>query len=543
MSPTHHPRPILWRGPNAIRISLLAVGLLAAGCATAPQGPGDDLLRRGDYTAAVPVLREALATRPDDAILNRNLGIALLETGQTKEAVTTLEKAWQANPKDSMTAFHLGRAAEATGQLDRSAKAYGAYLDLDGKYASAVRARLNEISRRRAQAEVKAAVAREASLSASSIPENTLAVPDFVNVAASDTLAPLSRGLAAILVTDLSKVGEFRVLERDRLQVLLDELDLAQPPAMAATTPSRLHAIDTAMGLKERLAALIDPDTGKPYFTGAMDDQGSPALVESVRAFQTDHGLTADGLVGPRTEATMKSAMDALAPAEAPIVTAVAPDSAPRLGKILGARRFVQGAFTPLGERDVRLDASLVATREGTLAPAGNPVSGPLNRILHLEKDLLAQILAALGVTPTEEERRAISRIATDNFGAFMAWSQGLVLEDQGRSEEALAAFKEALSRDPGFQEARESRDVAEVTPDDQTRVDHAELEQTMPSAPAGDADRLLRTGAWTGLGPGPDLDRWADRDPTVTQTEKFGEGDGLTGTILIGGDLPRRQR
>jgi tetratricopeptide (TPR) repeat protein len=521
----------------------LAAGLLVAGCATAPRGPGDDLLRRGDYAAAVPVLREALATRPDDPTLNRNLGIALLETGQAKEAVTALEKAWQANPKDSMTAFHLGRAAEAAGQLDRSAKAYGAYLELGGKHASAVRARLNAISRRRAEVEVKAAVAREASLSATSIPENTLAVPDFVNVAASDTLAPLSRGLAAILVTDLSKVGAFRVLERERLQVLLDELDLARPPAKAASTPARLHAIDTALGLKERLGALIDPDTGKPYYTGAKDDQGSPALVESVREFQADHGLTADGLVGPRTEAAMTTALDAQPPPEAPIVAAVAPDSAPRLGKILGARRFVQGAFTPLGEREIRLDASLVAAREGTLAPAGDPVSGPLPRILHLEKDLLAQILAALGVTPTEEERRVLSRIATDDFGAFMAWSQGLVYEDLGRREDALTSFREALRLDPGFREARESRDVAEVTSDNQTQVDHAELEQTAPAASEGDADRLLRTGAWGGLGPGPDFDRWADHDPTVTQTEKFGEGGGLTGTIFIGGDLPRRQR
>ena len=41
------------------------------------------------------------------------------------------------------------------------------------------------------------------------------------------TLRPLERGLAAIVVTDLSRVRRLRLVERERLQVLLDELQLA----------------------------------------------------------------------------------------------------------------------------------------------------------------------------------------------------------------------------------------------------------------------------------------------------------------------------
>ncbi len=525
----------------------LAAALTAAGCAVAPHGPGDDLLRHGDFAAAIPVIQQALVAQPDNPVLNRNLGIALLETGKPEAAATALERARSLDPRDPVAAFQLGRAAEAAGSWDAAARAYGDYLALGGKQESAVRVRLNTLSHRRAEAEVKAALARERSLSAASVPENTLAVPDFVNVAASDTLAPLSRGLSAVLVTDLSQVGAFRVLERDRLQVLLDELNLSHPNPEASTPAAPLHDPSTALGLKERLAALRSASSGKPYYSGPVDDQRDAGLEAAVREFQGDHGLKADGVPGPRTLAALAGAVGDRppeTPAKPAEVAEVAPDTAPRLGKLIGARRFVQGAFAPLGASAVRLDASVIATHEGTLTAAGDPVNGPLPRVLHLEKDLLAEILAALGITPTPAEEDALARIPTENFDAFMAWSRGLVFQDQGRRAEALAAFREAVRLDPGFNEARASEELAAVTPDDQDELDRAELDRAFASPPAGATDRLLRSGAWTGLGPGPDLDRWADTDPTVTETEKLAEGGGdATGTIEVGGTLPGRNR
>ncbi len=541
-------RPRARRSRTALGLVLGSLLAAVAGCATAPRSPGDDLLARGDYAAAVTALTEAQAARPDDPALKRNLGIALLETGKTEAALAELQEAHALAPKDPVAAFHLGRAAEAAGQPDLAARAYGDYLALGGKHRAEVQARLNDLAHRRAEAQIKAALAQEASLSVDQVPDNTLAVPDFVNVAASDTLAPLSRGLSAVMVTDLSKVREFRVLERDRLQVLLDELDLARP-AEGSGAPAKLHAMNTPLGLKERLGALIRPSTGKPYYTGPTDDQRDAALASAVKAFQADHKLTVDGVAGPRTLAALQSALGEPGRAVAAAVppSPVDPATAPRLGVLLGARRFVQGGFAPLGQTDVRLDASLVGVREGTLNSTGEPVEGPLPRILHLEKDLLGQVLAALGVTPTPEERRELERVPTESFPAFLAWSRGLVLQDQGRREEALAAFREAARLDPGFEEAKASEEVAAVTPADQISVDRAEIQTAVPPpgvlGGAGAADRLLRTGAWVGLGPGPDLDRWADTDPTVTGTEKLDEGGSQTGTIEVGGTLPGRNQ
>jgi TolB-like protein len=57
-----------------------------------------------------------------------------------------------------------------------------------------------------------------------------LAVLDFDNNSGDARYDPLGRGLAAMMVTDLGEVPALRLVERARLQDLLDELDRQQTP-------------------------------------------------------------------------------------------------------------------------------------------------------------------------------------------------------------------------------------------------------------------------------------------------------------------------
>ena len=53
----------------------------------------------------------------------------------------------------------------------------------------------------------------------------------------SDTsLKPLERGMAELIVTDLSRSQSLKVVERAQLQSLLDEIQLQQSGAVAAGT-------------------------------------------------------------------------------------------------------------------------------------------------------------------------------------------------------------------------------------------------------------------------------------------------------------------
>jgi TolB-like protein len=81
------------------------------------------------------------------------------------------------------------------------------------------------------------------SLSASEV--TTLAILPFENRSIEDkeALNPLIKGLADMLTTDLSKVVNLRIVERERLQSLLDEMGIDQSPLVDETTAVKVGKI------------------------------------------------------------------------------------------------------------------------------------------------------------------------------------------------------------------------------------------------------------------------------------------------------------
>lgn len=514
----------------------LALGLW--GCAGSGGG-GASAFEDGDYSGAVEELTQLEAAQPDDARIQRNLGIALWKSGRAAEAADKLAQAHEKSADDPATLYFLGRAAESADRPALALDAYTAYLAHSNRGAAEVKSRRNAIGLRLATVEVKARLADERKLSVADIPENSLAIPDFTNVVRSDTLEPLSRGLATILTTDLARVRALRVLERRRLQVLLDEVALgrgAPPPPPSET--SGLAPVLMVRGQKARLAAL--PGGGAaPYYQGPIDDEKSAAFLDAVKKFQAAQGLTADGVAGPKTRSALEAAYAAVAPTEelaTPMQAArLEPSTAPRAGLLLGARRFVQGSFVPLGEDQIQLDGTILETQGGGVRPTGAPLSGRLEEVLRLEKQLLTQTLSTLGIELSPAERRELERLPTENFLAFLAFSQGITLEDRGDLEGARAAYRQALSLDGGFSIARERLQFITITPEDLGHLDELWIDD-VPLGTRDLIDRLIRTGTLVGNGPGPDIDR--GDDPSITPAGVLGTVD-TDAVIVIGGDLP----
>jgi tetratricopeptide (TPR) repeat protein len=440
----------LWAA--VLRATGICAVILAAGCAGTVRSSGVRLLEQGRFAAAEETLRAESALRPDDPLVQRDLGVAILESGRAAEAAGILRKVRIALPRDAGTAFQLGRACEGSGDLDGALDAYRDYLALGGRGKDEIAARLQAVTRRRIEAEMRTVLANEDSLATVEVPENAVAVPDFANPARSDSLAPLARGLAALLITDLSRVDVLRVVERSRLQVLLDELDLTRPTSQEAARTV-------------------------PAFTAAL---------------------------------------------------------APRVGHLLGARRFVQGSFLPLPDAQVQLDASIMDIGGGLLVGTGEPIQGRLSEILRLEKTLGVLILEALGVPVDAATRRALGEPATDDFQAFISFSRGLVLEDQGRIEEAAADYRLAVERSPSFTEAAERLRIASVGAAEQKGLDRSEVRNlTRPtSLSTGAVERQV--GA-LGLGPLPDGDEGSPESPRPNDGAPPDPGV----RMVIEGDIP----
>ncbi len=105
----------------------------------------------------------------------------------------------------------------------------------------------------------------------------TLAVLYFDNnsIKDKDKLDPLKKGFASMLITELSKLNKFRVVERERIQNILDEFDLSQKPIIDEST-------------KQKLGKFLG---AKLLLFGGFANFGGEFRVDA-RIIQTETGLT-----------------------------------------------------------------------------------------------------------------------------------------------------------------------------------------------------------------------------------------------------------
>lgn len=125
------------------------------------------------------------------------------------------------------------------------------------------------------------------------------------------------------------------------------------------------------------------------------------------------------------------------------------PKTAVAVGKGLGANYVLVGAFTTV-EPTMRIDARIVDVATSQIVRAAE-VSGPFEEFFLLEKELATEITAGLEVAVSARESAKLGRIATENFGAFLAYSRGLAALDRGALKEATEALREALELDDRF--------------------------------------------------------------------------------------------
>jgi len=131
----------------------------------------------------------------------------------------------------------------------------------------------------------------------------------------------------------------------------------------------------------------------------------------------------------------------------------VAPATAPRIGRLTGAGRLLQGSLDSGDGQSVRLTAQVVAASgEVELSTS----EGDLGDLLGMEKELVLELARSLGYELTSAERALLLDNGTRNVQAFLAFSEGLIAESTGDFTSASAHFTRALRADPGFGEARQ---------------------------------------------------------------------------------------
>ena len=209
----------------------------------------------------------------------------------------------------------------------------------------------------------KEAAGREAGLEARGA-EDTVAVLYFQNRSGNDQWDLLQKGITFMLMTDLSQVEDIRLVERVRLQALLEEMKF-----------------------------------------------GTSGLVEPV--------------------------------------------SAPKVGRLLGARYLVGGDILAGSSQVLSLTSTLLDVPPGQIL--GRPAQeGRLEEVFQLEKGLLFELVALLRIELSPDERRQLSRPLTTDTEALFSLFEAIDLSDRGEYRRAAACYRRAIQRDPELGAARE---------------------------------------------------------------------------------------
>jgi TolB-like protein len=222
--------------PRALfaRFIALSVAIWALGCTGA--APSTQAL-----PADVPALEAEVARHPDDAAASLRLLKAYYAAGRFAEARQTAATTLRLRPQDDEADVYLGLSYEGLARFDSARAVYSALLASQPRKAlhHLLVGRLAIVTREELVADARHAVASESLLASTPADPHTVAVMPFHYVGSDSTFQPLERGLAALVVTDLSRVHELRVVERARLQALLDELKLAESGRLDPATGAR----------------------------------------------------------------------------------------------------------------------------------------------------------------------------------------------------------------------------------------------------------------------------------------------------------------
>ena len=192
-------------------------------------------------SADIAALEAQRAQHPDDAALQLRLAEAYYAANRFADARAALAVVLLARPGNDEARAYLGLTYEGLNQFDSARTVYTQLLAAKqgGGVKRLLNGRLVLLTRHQLQYQAREAIARESTLAATPPDPNTVAVMQFRYTGSDTTLRPLERGLAAVVVTDLARVRRLRLVERERLQVLLDEIHLAASGRVDPTSGAR----------------------------------------------------------------------------------------------------------------------------------------------------------------------------------------------------------------------------------------------------------------------------------------------------------------
>jgi hypothetical protein len=192
-------------------------------------GPAD----RPEVLAVPPALldnptSEAAALRARGEVAQvLKAGLEHFNANRDTEAIRALQQVREIAPGEPIVPYYLGLIALRRDETHNAINWLQQYVreDPDGAAQREVPKTLTLLSSAQLQQEVRAAVEREREVVGTPPEPGSIAVQAFVNQGDPNYRA-MAKGLAAMIIADLSKVPGLKVLEREKVQLLVEEVKL-----------------------------------------------------------------------------------------------------------------------------------------------------------------------------------------------------------------------------------------------------------------------------------------------------------------------------
>jgi len=156
----------------------------------------------------------------------RDLGVIYFQARQYAPADSFLQRAFAQESQDPKTIFYLGLAREFQGNIEQALPLYERYKDVArlSPYRRLMAGRYNQLTLDLTRQEIRTLLQQEQQLSEARMSPRAVAVFPLRYIGKDKKFAPLGKGLSEMIIGDLGQVRALKLLERVRLQVLLDEM-------------------------------------------------------------------------------------------------------------------------------------------------------------------------------------------------------------------------------------------------------------------------------------------------------------------------------
>ena len=170
----------------------------------------------------------------------KNLGIYYVQAKENEKAGYYLNRALEENPNDPALILYKGINLEFFNNQGEALNCYQRFSEVpeDSPYRDLLEGRYLWLKRQQAYSDIDS-LAKEEQLSFENVSDSTIAVFPLIYYGTNKDYTPLSRGFSEMVRIDLAKVKNLTVLERIRIQAVIDELKFSQSSLVDQSTAPR----------------------------------------------------------------------------------------------------------------------------------------------------------------------------------------------------------------------------------------------------------------------------------------------------------------